>query len=571
MKKFLTMLMVVFAMTTMLATTVFAEGQYLTNGRDGTAITSFDVSDDGLITTYISGYPQLTKTYDKGSKIVGVNCNSRAVWYSYFAPSGVFSPALYGAYEVDETPTKDETLDVTQTPTKDEKLEVNQTPTKEEILEEYERLNIGEYFNEYKQTPVTSGDYYEGSLTDNSLNQALDIVNFIRYMTGLDSVTLNSEYNGLAQKASLVNSVNATLSHYPTQPVGMSEELYGDGYIGAMNSNISSGYGSVASSIINGYMVDSSSSNIVNVGHRRWVLNPSMGSVGFGLVGRYSAMYVFDRSNTNTHTTATIWPTTNMPVEYFNATHPWSISTGITLSSDVTVTLSKVGGETVTFTSEDKDTSSKYFNVSNSSAGQSGCVIFRPVGMTYNIGDVFEVTVKDGNEIIANYDVTFFSLSENDEETVPEVTVPEVETPNLPQTITAIANEARVSYDGNYVNFEAYTIEQNNYFKLRDLAAMAKYGQFNVEWDYEANGIQITTDVPYQSVGGEMSTPTGKSKFATLSNPRLFVNGVEVYATAYNIDNNNFFKIRDIGELLGWDIYWNPENGDITVDTIIKY
>lgn len=73
--------------------------------------------------------------------------------------------------------------------------------------------------------------------------QALNSVNFCRYLAGLPAdVTLNDFYNETTQAASLVNASNDVLTHYPSQPSEMSDELYKLGSNGAKSSNIASGF-----------------------------------------------------------------------------------------------------------------------------------------------------------------------------------------------------------------------------------------------------------------------------------------------------------------------------------------
>ena len=150
---------------------------------------------------------------------------------------------------------------------------------------------------------------------------------FARYVAGLSpNVTLDSSFSELAQAASLVSCLNGGLSHSPSQPSGLSNELYQLGKKGAGSSNLSMGYRNPASSVL-GYLSDSDRSNIQMVGHRRWVLNPTMGKTGFGYVGGYSAMYAFDRSNKSASESNVAWPAQNMPVELFSSTDAWSLST----------------------------------------------------------------------------------------------------------------------------------------------------------------------------------------------------------------------------------------------------
>ena len=130
-----------------------------------------------------------------------------------------------------------------------------------------------------------------------------------------------------------------------------------------------------------GWTADEDSGNIDRVGHRRWLLNPEMGTTGFGFAGAYSAMYSMDSSNTSASQTSVAWPAQNMPVDYFDSTYPWSFSTGKTLTmSNIRVTLTRLNDNKVwnfsgtqTYSPSDE----KYFNVENTNYGQVGCIIFR--------------------------------------------------------------------------------------------------------------------------------------------------------------------------------------------------
>ena len=108
-----------------------------------------------------------------------------------------------------------------------------------------------------------------------------------------------------------------------------------------------------------------------------------------------------------------------------------------------------------------------------------------------------------------------------------------------------------VLVDGNNVAFDAYNIADNNYFKLRDLAftlsGTAK--QFEVGWDGANNAISLTSGQSYTVAGGEMTGKGGGTKEATPTDSRIFLDGREVQFTAYNIDGNNYFKLRDIARV----------------------
>ena len=297
--------------------------------------------------------------------------------------------------------------------------------TQQEILDRMKKdgLNTSDTVSQsegmtYGETPVTTAPYAAGSLSQDTLNKALAMLNQIRYIAGLqDNVTLSDEYNGLTQAAALVNYVNRDLSHEPTQPADMAKELYDLAADGAYKSNIA--YASWQNRSLNGtilhaWMADWDDYNIARVGHRRWVLNPQMGATGFGAVsgenGTYNAMYAIDYTGSGQEY-GVAWPAQNMPVAYFDKFYPWSVSMGSDVDeSTVKVTLTRVAdGRTWTFGAASADGA---FSVNNSDGrGQTGCIVFRPDGIEdYKAGDSFRVTIE-GLASPVSYTVNFFDES----------------------------------------------------------------------------------------------------------------------------------------------------------------
>ena len=260
----------------------------------------------------------------------------------------------------------------------------------------------------YAVSPNTTSPYAAGSLSQETLNESLNSLNVVRFIAGLDEVSLSSDYCSYTQAASLVNAVNNSLSHSPVQPSGMPDELYKLGSTGAGRSNIGMGYTNPAHSLVYGYMYDRDSNNISTMGHRRWCLNPSMKSTGFGQVGRYTAMYAFDSGNSS-NAYGVCWPAQNMPVEYFGGNVPWSISMGYTADiSSIKVTLTRKSDSKAWSFSE--SSSDGDFYVNNGGYGQKGCIIFRPTGInSYSDGDIYNVKIEGLKEAVS-YTVSFFSV-----------------------------------------------------------------------------------------------------------------------------------------------------------------
>ncbi len=139
---------------------------------------------------------------------------------------------------------------------------------------------------------------------------------------------------------------------------------------------------------------------------------------------------------------------------------------------------------------------------------------------------------------------------------------------------TAAPTSSAVLVNGTPVKFQAYTINGNNYFKLRDLA-MALRGSskpFEVRWDSSDNAIIMLSGVPYTPVGRELtSTGDAGSREANLTTSRVYLNGGEIFLTAYLIGGNNYFRLRDVGRALDFGVIWDGAANTIRIDTSMGY
>lgn len=137
------------------------------------------------------------------------------------------------------------------------------------------------------------------------------------------------------------------------------------------------------------------------------------------------------------------------------------------------------------------------------------------------------------------------------------------------EPIKATKTSSTVLVDGVEVQFDAYNINSNNYFKLRDLASALNGSnkQFDVTWDGTKNAINLITNKPYTVVGGELEVNNSSNITVNNTNSNVYVNGNEVNMQAYNINGNNYFKLRDLGEFTGFNVDWDGVNNKILIDT----
>lgn len=300
-------------------------------------------------------------------------------------------------------------------------------PTQSEIRQKYKELMFDTSAEaEYAEDYSTAEPYKAGVLSDKTLQDGLNALNFCRYVAGLPAdVELKEDYSEKCAAASLVNAVNGALSHSPAQPEGMDNTLYNLGKEGAGSSNIAMGYTNISDSIVRGYMDDSNSGNIDRVGHRRWILNPSMKYTGFGMAGRYSALYAFDRSRTESFAGEYVcWPAKNMPYELYEQAsetngYAFSVSLGDKYDAPVLdeltvdVTSAKLD-KSWHLNSDSDDKSSLYLTVNNDGYGMPKCIIFN-VGL-FPENDIVTVkingTTRSGADSPIQYTVNFFNAED---------------------------------------------------------------------------------------------------------------------------------------------------------------
>ena len=125
----------------------------------------------------------------------------------------------------------------------------------------------------------------------------------------------------------------------------------------------------------------------------------------------------------------------------------------------------------------------------------------------------------------------------------------------------AVPSAQNFQVDGKTVKTEIYNIDGNNYFKLRDIAMLLKGTQsgFSVDYDAGTGMISISGGSDYAPVGGELETGVDRSASCVASPQKLLVNGKDTQLKAYNIGGNNFFKLRDLGDLLSFYVGYRED------------
>ena len=325
-----------------------------------------------------------------------------------------------------------------------------QHPSKAEIIAKSKTVTSSQTI--FLTEPSVVAPYATGSLTEEFMQTGLTYLNYVRFVAGLPEITLDDAMNLDAQHGAVVLAAIDKLTHDPSQPADMDDAFFRKGHDATSSSNISyrRGYeplGNLKNSIL-GCMNDNSSiGNLTTVGHRRWLLNPTLGKVGFGYAesnsgASYIVTKVFDRSGVGCTFDFISWPAAgNQPVDLFPAQNPWSVTLNNSVyrkasadSVKITVTRESDGTQWIFDGSTGKPNTNidPYLIVDTQGYGIPNCIIFHPgTANVRNYEGVYTVKITgiyylNGSAAEINYTVDFFDINSYcpDHNYTPTVTAP---------------------------------------------------------------------------------------------------------------------------------------------------
>jgi len=136
--------------------------------------------------------------------------------------------------------------------------------------------------------------------------------------------------------------------------------------------------------------------------------------------------------------------------------------------------------------------------------------------------------------------------------------------------LAAYASSQTVEVDGRAVVFQMYALrDQNNnltnYVKARDVAQVLNgtAAQFNVTWD---GAVNLVPHAAYVPDGSEMNTPYSGDRAYHEVSSQTKVNGSASNIQGFVLHDDTgggytYYKLRDLGEALGFDVGWSAERG----------
>lgn len=289
---------------------------------------------------------------------------------------------------------------------------------------------VRNYWRNYQSKAANTKDFYGINLIDQNSNEvfaiapnadlnqfnlgevsnaaeedALHIANTARFASGItNELTLGADQRAFAQAATMVNRLNLQVSHNPAIPAGLDASTYNAGLYGAQNSNLASSFG-ILDSVVEYLKDDLGNENQLEVGHRRWILNPAASTVGFGQTEEFNAMFVNnnDYAGQNANTVYA-YPGETAISEFHSAGSSLSIMFG----ENFDITNASV--EVTDLATGEVNTSA---NIEQSFKGNSKAITFG-YGMNYAEGTKLQVIVngvtRNGEAYPVEYTINYVSI-----------------------------------------------------------------------------------------------------------------------------------------------------------------
>ncbi len=134
------------------------------------------------------------------------------------------------------------------------------------------------------------------------------------------------------------------------------------------------------------------------------------------------------------------------------------------------------------------------------------------------------------------------------------------------------ASAAQITVDSKPIDIVAYNIKGNNYFKLREVAMLLSgtKAQFDVGWDESTSTILLTSGTAYTGTDSIVATPI-VNPIARNVPVAIKKDGAKILLNAYNINGNNFFKLRDLAAAFNFGVTWDAATNTVGIDTNSEY
>ncbi len=309
--------------------------------------------------------------------------------------------------------------------------------TREEIRDAYRAIRAFDGDSPYAAQPACAAPYDAGELLEDARAEALDYLNFARWLAGVGPVSDSGIYDYQCQHGAVLLAGLDYVDHNAPQPADMDRNFYDSAHI-ATTSGCIARFNWMRQTILREgveyFLRDDGEANLENLGHRRWALNPTMAATGFGLANSdtgmsYVVMYAHDLGNPEAEWDRVCWPAAGaFPAELIHDHLAWSVTLNPACydpgGCNPEVTLSETGSGLSFSFRPAAGTGDGFCAMNLEGYGAGPCLIFRPdfsdTGFTdYQQNQHWMVRVDglldaEGNPKTLEYAVDMISLTVQD-------------------------------------------------------------------------------------------------------------------------------------------------------------
>ena len=265
--------------------------------------------------------------------------------------------------------------------------------TRQDVRSAYAALGRAPSSTPYAQEPSILFPYEPGSLTEEALEDAIAYMNFLRSLAYLDApVELDEDLNQICQHGAVLLASLDRVDHQPERPEDMPAGFYRIASYATASSSLAGltwMKGDILRSALEYFARDDGQQNLPVLGHRRWLLNPTMGKTGFGLANAdsgmtYVAMFAHDLSGEAPSWSEICWPSAGaFPAELMRTELAWSVTLNaqiydLAASSPRVYMKETVSGAEFSFEYPAGAYENGYFSINTDAYGSGPCLIFLP-------------------------------------------------------------------------------------------------------------------------------------------------------------------------------------------------
>ncbi len=186
----------------------------------------------------------------------------------------------------------------------------------------------------YDVLPAVRAPYADGQLAPAAAADALNVLNFARWLAGLEPVEESGIYDYQCRHGAVLLAALDYVDHNAPRPDDMEQNFYDSAHLATTSGNIARFNWMRASILREGveyFLRDDGEANLAALGHRRWALNPQMAATGFGLANSesgmsYVVMYAHDMGRPDAEWDSVCWPSAGaFPAPLMHDHLAWSI------------------------------------------------------------------------------------------------------------------------------------------------------------------------------------------------------------------------------------------------------